>query len=132
METKLLKSSDIPTFFDNLIQSGKVIIAPVTKKGGKVFFERVHSYDQVAKDYIQTQFSAKSVVFPKVEELFTFKKTDDGIEIMDTLSQIQETVIWGLRPCDSSAFDYISEFFLKENPDVYFAKRKELTTNKFN
>jgi ferredoxin len=128
METKLLQSSDIKALFDNLIKSGKVIIAPVSKKSGKVFFERVTSYDQVETDYIQTQFSAKSVVFPKVEELFTFKKTDEGIEIKDTLSQIPETVVWGLRPCDSSAFDYISEFFLRENPDAYFAKRKELTT----
>jgi len=128
METKLLQSSDIPKLFDNLIKSGKVIIAPITKKSGKVFFERISSYDQVEKDYIQTQFSAKSVVFPKVEELFTYKKTDTGIEITDTLSQIPEVVVWGLRPCDSSAFDYISEFFLKENPDAYFARRKELLT----
>ena len=128
METKLLKSSDIPTLFDNLIKSGKVIIAPVTRQSGKVFFERVYSYDQVEKEYIQTQFSAKSVVFPKVEELFTFSKTDNGIDIKDTLSSIPETVVWGIRPCDSSAFNYISEFFLRENPDAYFAKRKELTT----
>ena len=38
METKLLKSSNVAALFDNLIKSGKIIVAPVLKKSGKVFF----------------------------------------------------------------------------------------------
>lgn len=128
MEIKTITSANLPSFFDNLIKSGKVVIAPVLKKSGKVFFEPVQFFDQIATNYIQTAFSAKSIVFPKVEELFSFTKTADGIEIKDSLASIQETVVWGLRPCDSSAFDYLTGFFLKENPDVYFATRKEHTT----
>src|ERR1035437_6433635 len=123
-----IKSSQLAEFFDQLIQSGKVVIAPVLKKSGKVFFESVQSYSQVATEYIQTGFSAKSVVFPKVEVLFSFNKTEDGIEITDSINQIPETVVWGLRPCDGSAFNYMTEFFLKENPDAYYAARKEKTT----
>jgi formate hydrogenlyase subunit 6/NADH:ubiquinone oxidoreductase subunit I len=128
MNTYNIKSSQLASFFDQLIQSGKVVIAPVLKKSGKVFFEAVKSYDQVATDYIQTGFSAKSVVFPKVEELFSFVKNDEDIEITTHLENIPETVVWGLRPCDSSAFNYLTEFFLRENPDTYFAARKEKTT----
>lgn len=128
MEIKNIKSTNIPAFFDQLIQSGKVVVAPVLKKSGKVFFESVKSYSQVATDYIQTGFSAKSVVFPKVEELFSFVKNEDGIEITNNLQNIPETIVWGLRPCDASAFDYLVEFFLRENPDTYFAARKEKTT----
>jgi len=128
MEIKNIKLANLPAFFDQLIKSGKVVMAPVLKKSGKVFFEAVKSYDQMATDYIQTGFSAKSVVFPKVEELFSFEKNDDGIEISNNLSNIPETVVWGLRPCDSSAFNYLTEFFLRENPDTYFATRKEKTT----
>jgi formate hydrogenlyase subunit 6/NADH:ubiquinone oxidoreductase subunit I len=128
MEIKKIKSTNIPSFFDQLIKSGKVVIAPVLKKSGKVFFESVHSYSQIAIDYIQTGFSAKSVVFPKVEELFSFVKNEDGVEITNNLHDIPETVVWGLRPCDASAFNYLVEFFLRENPDTYFAARKEKTT----
>jgi len=128
MEIKTIKSANIPAFFDQLIQSGKVVIAPVLKKSGKVFFEPVQSYSQITTDYIQTVFSAKSVVFPKVEELFSYTKTADGLEIKDPLADIPETVVWGLRPCDAAAFSYMTLFFLKENPDVYFATRKERTT----
>lgn len=123
-----IKSSQLAEFFNQLIASGKVVIAPVLKKSGKVFFEAVQLYDQVSTDYIQTGFSAKSVVFPKVEELFSFKKDDEGFEITNNLQNIPETVVWGLRPCDSSAFNYLTEFFLRENPDTYFAARKEKTT----
>jgi ferredoxin len=128
MNTYNIKSSQLASFFDQLIQSGKVVIAPVLKKSGKVFFEAVKSYDQVATDYIQTGFSAKSVVFPKVEELFSFVRNDEDIEITTHLENIPETVVWGLRPCDSSAFNYLTEFFLRENPDAYFAARKKKTT----
>lgn len=129
MEIKTILSANIPAYFNGLVKSGKIVVAPVRKKSGKVFFEPVSSYDQVAIDYIQTEFSAKSVVFPKVEELFSFTKDADGnIEINDKLPDIPETVIWGVRPCDGAAFNYLTEFFLRENPDAYYAKRKELTT----
>ena len=41
MEIKTIKSTNISAFFDQLVQSGKVVIAPVLKKSGKVFFEPV-------------------------------------------------------------------------------------------
>ena len=128
MTTYNIKFSQLSDFFDGLLQSGKVLVAPVLKKSGKVFFEAVTAYDQVATDYVQTAFSAKSVVFPKVEELFSFVKTEQGIDISTQLDRIPETVVWGLRPCDAAAFDYLTEFFLRENPDAYFAARKEKTT----
>ena len=128
MIIKNIQSTDIPSFFNQLVQSGKVMIAPVLKKSGKVFFEQVYAYDQVAMDYIQTGFSAKSVVFPKVETLFSFTKTDENIEITNNINDIPETIVWGLRPCDSSAFNYLTEFFLRENPDSYYAARKAKTT----
>jgi formate hydrogenlyase subunit 6/NADH:ubiquinone oxidoreductase subunit I len=128
METKIIKASNLKQLFDNLIKSDKLIFAPVKKTNGKVFFSQVKSFDEVCTDYIQTVFSAKSIVFPRIETLFTYTKTQDGIDLQNTIPQIPEVVIWGLRPCDSKAFDYIELFFLKDNPDVHFEARKEKTT----
>lgn len=128
MELKILSKENIPTFFNNLIQSGKIVVAPVLKQSGKVFFESVQSYDQVSTEYIQTTFSAKAVVFPKVEELFSYQVKEGDFTLTNNLSDIPQTIVWGLRPCDSSAFDYLTDFFLKENPDTYFKARKEKTT----
>lgn len=128
MEIKEISSVNIRVFFEKLLQTGQIIIAPVLKQSGKVFFQQVSSFDEVATDYIQTTFSAKSVVFPKVETLFSFKKKDGEIEIIDSIESIPETIVWGLRPCDASAFDYMTEFFLRENPDIYYKTRKDRTT----
>jgi ferredoxin len=128
MEIYNINSTNLPAFFDQLVKSGKVVVAPVLKKSGKVFFEAVQSYSQVSTDYIQTAFSAKSVVFPKVEELFSFQRAEEDFNITNNLNDIPETVVWGLRPCDTSAFNYLTEFFLKENPDTYYAARKAKTT----
>lgn len=128
MEIKLISSINLQKFFEKLLQSGKIMVAPVLKQNGKVYFQPVKSYSEVATDYIQTVFSAKSVVFPKVETLFSYSKKDGDITITDSIDSIPETVVWGLRPCDSSAFDYLTEFFLRENPDIYYKTRKERTT----
>jgi ferredoxin len=128
METKTIKTTDLPKLFDALTKSGKVIIAPVLKQSGKIFFGRVKNYDEVAKDYIQTAFSAKDVVFPRVEELFSYTKDKGSVEIKDGVPNMPETIVWGLRPCDTAAFDYLKEFFLRENPDAHFAARMEKTT----
>jgi ferredoxin len=128
METKIIKKSNLKQLFDDLIKSGRVIIAPVKKQNNKVFFSQVKSIDEICSDYIQTVFSAKSIVFPRVETLFSYTRTDEGIDMKNTIPEIPEIVVWGLRPCDSNAFDYIEQFFLKENPDVHFAARKEKTT----
>jgi ferredoxin len=129
METKQIAITDLAAFFDGLLQAGKLVYAPVRKQGGKVFFKPVASYADVATDYVQTQFSAKEVVFPKVEELFSFSRNEEGgLNIETTLDKLPETVVWGLRPCDAVGFDYLQQFFLKENPDAYFKARYEKTS----
>lgn len=129
MELKRISTSDISVFFDELLKARKVVVAPVLKQSGKVFFKPVQSFAEVATDYIQTAFSAKEVVFPKVEELFTYQHNEEGgLDIKDKLDRIPETVVWGLRPCDAVGFDYLNQFFLKENPDVYFKARYDRTT----
>lgn len=129
MELKIIALSDLAVFFDGLLQAGKVVVAPVRKQSGKVFFKPVSSFSEVETEYIQTTFSAKEVVFPKVEELFTYRHNEEGgLLLEDGLDRIPETVVWGLRPCDAVGFDYLQQFFLKENPDVYFKARYDRTT----
>ncbi len=127
MEIKKLDKIQLQQFIDSLIQAGKVVVAPKDKVKGKVFFQRIKSFDEISKDYIQTTISAKAIVFPRVEELFKYSQEGVDVTIEDVKPSIPETVIFGARPCDGAAFDYVSEFFLKENPDVHYGERKEKT-----
>lgn len=127
MKPKLIKMDNLSKLFEDLVKSGKTIIAP-RQRGTKYYFAPVTSFEQVAKDYIQTVLSPKSVVFPRAEELFRYVFKEKEIIMEDQVTEIPETVIFGLRPCDASAFEYLNTFFLKDNPDVHFKRRMDKTT----
>jgi len=127
MASKKIKIKNLSKLFEDLKKSGKTIIAP-KQNGNKVFFAVVENFEEVAKEYIQTVLSAKSVAFPKVEELFRFEIKGKEIIQKDNVRQIPEIVIFGLRPCDSASFEYMKEFFLKENTDIHFKRRIDKAT----
>ncbi len=126
MEYKLIKLEKIQDFINALIASGKQVLAPKQKKE-KVFFSLVGSFDEIAMDYIQTAFSAKSAVFPKCEELYTFEKNGKDTILHNPPAPENDTIVFGMRPCDGAAFDYLTTFFLKENPDYHFKMRYDKT-----
>jgi sulfhydrogenase subunit beta (sulfur reductase) len=128
MDTKIIPSVRLVDLFEALLASGKIIVAPVRNPSGKVFFQPVQNFAEIDTESVQTTFSAKSVVFPKVEELFAFQRTEEGFEVKASLERLPEIVVWGLHPCDASAFDYMNDFFSRDTPDVYVRKRKEHTT----
>jgi ferredoxin len=126
-QTKKIQVSNLPRLFEEMKKAGKTIIAP-RQKGSKVYFAPVQSYDQVADKYIQTVLSAKSVVFPRVEELFSFVIDEKNISQNDNHVQISDIVVFGMRPCDAASFEYLKAFFLNENPDFHFKRRLDKTT----
>lgn len=126
MEYKKINKQKMSDFFNMMKNNGVEVMAPVQKKD-KVFFASVSSYDDVAKDYVQTGFSAKSVVFPKCEELFSYEKVDGETKVNNPDPGKISKVVFGSRPCDSAGFDYLSVFFLNENPDFHFKKRYDST-----
>lgn len=124
---KKISKDKLAALFEKIRQSGKLIVAP-KKKGEKVLFSIVSSFDEVYVDYIQTALSAKSIVMPKCEELFSYIYESKDVKVVETKVSDVEVVVFGLHPCDAASFEYLSTFFLKENPDKYFAERMNRTT----
>ncbi|MBI5228689.1 4Fe-4S dicluster domain-containing protein [Candidatus Micrarchaeota archaeon] len=81
-------------------------------------FEKVKFFDEINLSD-KTLFSAKKILFPPEEELFSFKNNETRTKTVS-----KNTVIFGLRPCDLSAFEYLDAFF-KDDP--YYTKRREKT-----
>ncbi len=107
---------------------GKRVLAP-KRSGGKVDFDRVTSLSEVSFDHVQTVQSPKSAVFPRVEELFSFRSTDGRVEIRErNLDTLPETVVFGLRPCDAAAFAALEAIFNWDGPDRLFSARRARTT----
>ena len=54
-----------------------------------------------------------------------FKTSGKYIEILDTRSESEDFVIFGVRACDVKSFDVLDRVFLSEPVDSYYASRRE-------
>ncbi|MDR3061390.1 MAG: 4Fe-4S dicluster domain-containing protein [Dysgonamonadaceae bacterium] len=124
---KLLRKESYSGLIGNLLKSQQVY-GPV-KQEGYTYYKRISYPDEITEDYIIPQMSAKSFVFPKIEKLFSFVKSKDGVRVEDkNLDTIPKKVIFGVRPCDATGIHNLSAIFLWEPEDSIFKKRREQTT----
>jgi sulfhydrogenase subunit beta (sulfur reductase) len=124
-ENYLIRKSSLEKLFANLIGNGKTVYAPKAK-GKLAFFEKVQVFEEITEDYIVTTNSAKSVVFPRTEKLFSYKKSKENTEITDAASDtFPEVVLWGTRPCDAAAFIPLNNTFNEDYPDIIYDKRNQ-------
>jgi ferredoxin len=124
-ENYLIRKTSLEKLFSNLIGNGKTIYAPKSK-GETTLFEKVQSFGEITDDYIVTTNSVKSVVFPRVEKVFSYHKTKESTEIKDASAKIfPEVVLWGTRPCDAAAFIPLTDTFNGDYPDALYNKRRE-------
>ena len=128
IERKLLSKSSLDELVKFLNQQGKQIFAPV-KKDNLVNFKQISAFKEMTHDYIVTNQSAKSVVFPRAEILFEIETTKDNITLKDKdLDKIPEVVLLGSRPCDAAGFNVLYNIFGGDLKDNIFAERFNKTT----
>jgi formate hydrogenlyase subunit 6/NADH:ubiquinone oxidoreductase subunit I len=124
-ENYLIRKSSLEKLFNNLIVNGKTIFAPKAK-GELALFAKVQAFEEITEDYIVTANSAKSVVFPRAEKVFSYKKTKESTEISDAANKsFPDVVLWGTRPCDAAAFIPLNNTFNEDYPDVIYNKRSQ-------
>ena len=74
---------------------------------------------------LNTVRSPKDFFFPQTENLMEFKTSGKYIEILDTRSESEDFVVFGVRACDVKSFDVLDRVFLSEPVDSYYASRRE-------
>lgn len=105
------------------ISESEILYLPVdTKAGAK--FEKWED-GKVLSDALNTVRSAKDFFFPQTENLMDFKTEGKTIEIVDTRSECEDFVIFGVRACDVRSFDVLDKVFLAEPQDTYYKNRRE-------
>jgi ferredoxin len=123
IDNYLIRKTSLEKLFNNLIGNGKTVFAPKAN-GKRILFEDVKAFSEITEDYIVTTNSAKSVVFPRTEKLFSYKKTKEKTEITDASTDVfPEVVLWGTRPCDAAAFIPLTDTFNGDYPDVLYNNR---------
>ncbi len=74
---------------------------------------------------LNTVRSPKDFFFPQTENLMEFKTSGKNIEIVDTRSETEDFVIFGVRACDVKSFDVLDRVFLAEPVDSFYAARRQ-------
>ncbi len=67
----------------------------------------------------------KECFFPQTEDLMAFQREGKRIEIIDTRSEIENFVIFGVRACDVRSFSILDKVFLADPVDTYYKNRRE-------
>jgi ferredoxin len=97
---------------------------PTDDKDGSAVYKKWEN-DTVWSNALNTVRSPKDFFFPQMENLMEFKTEGKNIEIIDTRSETEDFVIWGVRPCDVKSFEVLDRVFLTEPVDSFYASRRE-------
>lgn len=112
----------ISAVFEEIAKSAKLYI-PTDGDGGAVYKE--WSKDSAWSSALNTVRSPKDFFFPQTENLMEFKTEGKSIEVIDTRSETEDFVLFGVRACDVRSFDILDRVFLSEPVDSYYASRRE-------
>lgn len=102
------------------------LIAP-QKLNELLLFTRVENVSNITLDYINTQLSPKEWFLPKSDTLFKIeglKPSDWSIQPGD---DIEETIIFGMRPCDSWGIEIMDKPYLAAPTDSRYQERRAKT-----
>jgi ferredoxin len=123
--TKVLGKKEIESWLSKIAQE-RALIAP-RRVGDLTLFQPVQSVDEIAFDYGNTDLSPKEFFFPRTETLFTAEHKDGDIELTPGVVE-QETVIFGIRPCDARGIAMLDKPYLEDPADAMWAQHRDKTT----
>lgn len=105
------------------IAESRALYMPVDTKGGAKY----EKWEEGVKlsDALNTVRSAKDFFFPQTENLVDFKVEGKTIEVIDTRSECEDFVIFGVRACDVKSFEILDRVFLAEPVDTYYKNRRD-------
>ena len=115
--------NNIDALFAKISEQAKLYI-PVDGKNGLASF-KLWSEGVALSNALNTTRSAKDFFFPQTENLMEFKTEGKNIEIIDTRTEKEDFVVFGVRACDQKSFEVLDRVFLVDPIDTYYASRRE-------
>jgi ferredoxin len=110
------------SFWLRRIRNSKELIAPVQDGSGDIILTALSRMHETALDGPALMPSSKEFLLPQMEQLFCY--SDEGVE---ETAVTRPRIIFGVRPCDLSAFKVLDRFYLDHGTDPYYAARRKNT-----
>ena len=112
----------INELFSAISESASLYL-PVDDANGNAAYKKWET-GTVWSEKLNTVKSPKDFFFPQTEDLMAFKTAGKTVEVIDTRSESEDFVVFGVRACDVKAFDVLDRVFLNEPADSYYANRR--------
>ncbi len=123
--TQVISREKLLSWLSSLLRE-RIVIAP-TRVDESILFRPLNSTDDIIFDFHNTTLSPKEWFFPMTDALFTIDKKNGASELQ-VPEIIQDTVIFGIRPCDAKGLRLLDFPFLDEPPDTVYGQRRLKTT----
>ena len=101
----------------------QALYLPVDNKAGQAEFRTWEQGVEMSRA-LNTTRSAKDFFFPQTENMMEFKVEGKTIELIDTRSETEDFVVFGVRACDARSFTILDKVFLSEPVDTFYANRR--------
>lgn len=122
---KKLPVSKLSELFKNLQTLGNKVYIPVSNRNEKGSDYKEWNEKLEYSASLNTNKSAKDFFFPQTENLFELKMTGKNIDVIDTRTEAEDFVVFGVRSCDVQSFSILDKVFLSEPVDTYYKTRRE-------
>ncbi|MGC9318989.1 MAG: 4Fe-4S dicluster domain-containing protein [Armatimonadota bacterium] len=124
-----LRQEDTRGFITALMGSTRHLIAPVRTLHGDLVFAEVDSAEGVELDYGNSLVAPTCYVLPQREVVFTYTMEEDKPPEAQAAPAPDTHLLFGVRPCDVAAIEYLDDFFMggEYTDDVYARRREALT-----
>lgn len=120
-----LPAEDLNPFLLRLGGQAEVYV-PERRPAGDVVFARLTDPDRVTTDYTRTTLPLKKLFSLPTETMFRFS-AERGYEAPPEMTTVHRRVVFGAHACDLHALQILDRTFLNDQPDPYYAQRREMT-----
>lgn len=109
----------------NTLLENKILVAP-KKVEGLVLFEMIGDLSEIVFDYQNSDLSLKNYFFPPSETIFKVEKKDGSFELKSSAIE-RDTVLFGIRPCDSRGVKVLDIPYLASPEDMTYRQHHDHT-----
>ena len=125
MDSKRINKSDLGQWLDKIAEEYE-LFGP-QEEDGVVQFRPVESGSELNLEYANSLVPPKSLFFPPVEGLFSYRKRGEEIDLEKTRPLEKDRVVVGIRKCDVQSLFLLDKVFCEDLVDEYYKERRERT-----
>jgi sulfhydrogenase subunit beta (sulfur reductase) len=125
VDRRKIDKSDLGKWLDKISEDYE-LIGPV-EEDDVVQFRPVQSSAELSLGYTNSLIPPKSLFFPPVEGLFSYRKRGDDLSLERTRPLEKDRVVVGIRKCDVESLLLLDRVFCGDLVDEYYSERRNRT-----